>query len=92
MENEEKKINIDETLNELSMDELEDIAGGRITGTGYAAVTAAVLMFKKKGYSKEHCIQAMTDGWNKGSTFRDNMTDGTDQDLNDMVNYINLIW
>ncbi len=92
MNNEREKINLDDALDELSLDELENIAGGKISAPGYALVAGAVVLFKSKGYSKDECIKEMIAGWNRGSTFRYKLTDGTNQDMQDMVDYINSIW
>jgi hypothetical protein len=97
MGNEENRIDLEEMLKGFSMDELSpeelgEVTGGKVTLAGYGLVFYAVMKFKEKGFSKEYCIQEMTAGWNKGSIFKSHLTDATDDDLQDVINYINMIW
>jgi hypothetical protein len=91
MSKEKKTIN-DAAIQELSLDELEDIAGGKITAGGYLVLSSAVLVAKRMGKTKDSLIEVITESWETGSKFKDRCTDGMDMDLTNAISYINQIW
>ncbi len=82
----------DNSMNVLSSEELEDVVGGRITGGGYVLLYAAVKQFQALGKDKAYAIKAITEGWNKGCKFKAYTTDGTDEDLQSAIAFINSVW
>ena len=102
MDNKEINFDIDEVMNsinvkdlpmsELSLDELDEVSGGKIKVAGYAILTAAVALLSSRGVGKERGIAEIVDGWNSGCEFKDRYTDGTAEDLQDVINYLNKIW
>ncbi len=91
MSKEKKTIN-DAAIQELSLDELEDIAGGKITAGGYLVLSSAVLVAKRMGKTKDSLIEVITESWETGSKFKDRCTNGMDMDLTNAISYINQIW
>ena len=90
----EKSTNkIDEILEkELSLDDLDEVSGGRIKLSGYAILTAIILQMKALGYDKEHCIQSLKDGWEENCKFKTAFTDQTGEDLQQAIDFINGTW
>lgn len=84
---------LDELLkNELSLDDLDEINGGRIKVAGYGLLTAMMAMQKKLGNSKEHCIQVLISGWETDCQFKTMFTDQTGDDLQKAIDYIEKYW
>ena len=81
-----------DSVDELSLDDLDGIAGGKVDVAGYAIVLGAIKMFKKRGVDKDFFIQDFINGWNQDSEFRQKYTDGTDEDLQDLIDYIDRKW
>lgn len=77
---------------ELSLENLEEISGGRIKAAGYAALLAAIKLFKNKGYDREYAINAIMKGWDENCPYRVKFTDGTDADREATINYIKAMW
>jgi hypothetical protein len=87
----EEKMIMDDSIHELSMEELQDVAAGKIKPTGYVMLTAVIAQFKALGKNKEYVIQAIKNGWASGCTFR-SYTDGTNLDLQKAIEFVNSIW
>ena len=77
MISEEKKIKDNKLIQELSLDELDEVNGGRVSATGYTLLFAAVRLIKKKGMDKNYAISEITAGWNQDCDFKKKFTDGT---------------
>lgn len=90
----EKRINeLDEILKkELSLDDLDEVSGGRIRISGYAILTAFIAQMKALGYDKEHCIQSLKEGWEENCKFKTAFTDQTGDDLKQAIDFINGTW
>lgn len=88
----EKKINEGTSLEELSLEELDDVSGGRIKVGGYVMLNALMYEYKRLGKDKDYVIQAVTNGWNQDCEYRKRCTDGTDSDLQQTIDYINKHW
>ncbi|MBR4719853.1 MAG: hypothetical protein IKP31_06405 [Lachnospiraceae bacterium] len=91
MAKEERIINDNNPQNELSLDELDEVSGGRISIAGYTILYAAVKLIKSKGKDKEYAIREITEGWNQDCDFK-KFTNGTEDDLKRVVQFINLVW
>ena len=89
---EEKKINENCLNSEISIDELDKVSGGRVKIAGYGLLLAYIKQYKVLGKDKEYAIQQLTEGWFNDCTFRKSFTDGTDEDLQKAVNYVNEHW
>ena len=92
MSNKENMIQDDNRMRELTVDELEDVIGGKIKVTGYVALGAAMKQFKDLGKSKEYAIKAIKSGWAQGCTFRTALTDGTEADLKAAIDFVDKYW
>ncbi len=88
----EEKMIMDDSIHELSMEELQDVAAGKIKPTGYVMLTAVIAQFKALGKNKEYVIQAIKNGWASSCTFRSSYTDGTNLDLQKAIEFVNSIW
>ena len=88
----EEKIINDDSIHELSLEELKDVAAGKIKPSGYIMLTAVIAQFKALGKNKEYVIQAIKNGWASGCTFRTSCTDGTNLDLQKAIEFVNSIW
>ena len=47
---------------------------------------------KKQGESKEDCIATIRKGWEGDCRFKMGLTDGTDEDLKTIINYVETNW
>ncbi|MBR3245244.1 MAG: hypothetical protein IKF90_21545 [Parasporobacterium sp.] len=90
--NENEKINVDSSFQEVSLEELEEVSGGRIKVTGYALLTAVILQYKSLGKDKEYVIQVVTKSWATDCEFKRRFTDGTSADLQQAIDFINTHW
>ena len=90
----EKRINqLDEVLKkELSLDDLDEVSGGRIKLSGYALLTAFILQMKALGHDKEYCIKALQEGWEEDCKFKTAFTDQTGDDLQQAIDFIKATW
>lgn len=91
MAKEERMKNYD-SMRELSLDELDDVAGGKISAAGYVLLFAAIQQFKALGRDREYAINAIISGWNKGCKFKTYATDGTDMDLQEAIQFVRNFW
>lgn len=91
MNKERGMINDNELMQELSLDELDEVAAGKISLKGYALLYAAILQWKALGKDKDHVLRAVTKGWNEDCEFK-KFTDGTDMDLQSALNFVNHVW
>lgn len=78
--------------NLLSLEDLDDITGGRISLAGYGMLTALMVGLKKRGYDKEHCLQIIREGWAEDMKFKTVFTDQTDEDLQNALDFVNRTW
>jgi hypothetical protein len=88
----EEKMIMDDSIHELSLEELQEVAAGKIKPSGYVMLTAVIAQFKALGKNKEYVIQAVKNGWASGCPFRISCTDGTDLDLQKAIDYVNRVW
>ena len=90
----EKKTNeLDEILKkELSLDNLDEVSGGRIKLSGYAILTAFILQMKALEKDKDYCIQSLKEGWESDCKFKTAFTDQTGDDLQQAIDFINATW
>ena len=77
---------------ELSLDSLDEVSGGRIKVTGYALLRAMMAQMKVLGKDKDHCIQALKEGWDSDCEFKTKFTDQTGDDLQKAIDYIDKNW
>ena len=82
----------DNFFEELSLDNLEEVSGGRVKVKGYAALEAVMWQMKQLGKSKEDCIKALHHGWDTDAKYKTDYTDGTDEDLQKSIAYIDKNW
>ena len=92
MANTEKMYGADGWSNEISLDELEDVSGGRVKVAGYATLLAAMRILKKNGEDKEYAKQMVIKGWEENCPYRAELTDGTDEDLRKTLEFIDKNW
>lgn len=77
---------------ELNLDNLDEVSGGRIKLKGYAALEGLMWQMKRLGKDKEYCIEAVRNGWYQDSPYKTDFTDGTDEDLEKTLAYIEKNW
>ena len=77
---------------ELSLDNLEEVSGGRIKLAGYALLRAMIAQMKGLGKDKDHCIEALKNGWETDSAFKTGFTDQTGDDLQNAIDFIEKNW
>ncbi|MBR3252425.1 MAG: hypothetical protein IKF80_12030 [Erysipelotrichaceae bacterium] len=77
---------------ELSLDNLDEVSGGRIKLAGYALLTAMMAQMKALGKDKDHCIEALKHGWETDSAFKTGFTDKTGDDLQKAIDFIEKNW
>jgi len=90
----EKKIKESEGIlnKELSLNDLDEVSGGKIKISGYALLTAMMVQVKALGKDKEHCIQILKKSWETDSAFKTAFTDQTGEDLNKAIESIDRNW
>ena len=86
------KEKITKELDELSLDKLDEVSGGRIKIAGYGVLTALIAQMKALEKDKEYCIQALINGWESDSPFKRLFTDQTGDDLQKAIDFINRTW
>ena len=86
-----KTIN-EEDMQELPLEDLEEVSGGRITIAGYGLLAAYILLYKELGKDKDYAIEALKKGWNTDSRFKQIFTDKTDEDLQTAIDFIDRHW
>lgn len=79
-------------IEELSPDNLDEVSGGKISVAGYASLQALIWQMKKLGKDKEYCINSVRNGWNLDCQYKTDFTDGTDEDLQRSIAYIEKHW
>lgn len=79
-------------IDEISLDDLEEVSGGRIKVAGYAALLGAIKLFKKKGKDKEYAMEEIKKGWYENCPYRTDFTDGTEEDLQKTLEFIDKNW
>ena len=77
---------------ELKIDDLEEVSGGRVRVEGYGILMELIAKYKKQGKSKEDCIATIRKGWEGDCRFKMGLTDGTDEDLKTIINYVETNW
>jgi hypothetical protein len=77
---------------ELEIDDLAEISGGNVRVEGYGILMELIAKCKKKGQSKEDCIATIKKGWEGDCRFKMGLTDGTDEDLQTCINYVETHW
>ena len=77
---------------ELSLDNLDEVSGGRIKLAGYALLRAMIAQMKALGKDKNHCIEALKNGWETDSAFKTGFTDQTGDDLQKAIDFIEKNW
>lgn len=77
---------------ELTPDDLGEISGGKVRIEGYGILMQLITKYKKQGKSKEDCIATIKKGWEGDCRFKMGLTDGTDEDLNTILNYVETNW
>ena len=77
---------------ELSLDNLDEVNGGRIKITGYGLLTAMIVQMKALGKDKDHCIEALRSGWETDCEFKTKFTDQTGEDLQKAIDFIEKNW
>ena len=89
----EDKTKLDNIVNnEISLDDLNEISGGRIKVAGYGVLTALIAQMKALGKDKEYCIEVLKKGWDSDSPFKTMFTDQIDSDLQKAINFIDKTW
>ena len=93
MPNEKTTNKLDEILNsELTLDELDEVSGGRIKLSGYALLTALIVQMKILEKDKAHCIEVLKEGWKEDCEFKTRFTDETNDDLQQAIAFIEKNW
>ena len=77
---------------ELSLDNLDEVNGGRIKITGYGLLTAMIVQMKALGKDKDHCIETLRNGWETDCEFKTKFTDQTGEDLQKAIDFIEKNW
>jgi hypothetical protein len=77
---------------EISLDDLDEVSGGKIKLTGYALLRAYMWQMKELNHNKEETVEDFIDSWNKNCEFRTRFTDGTEADLQSGIDFINRFW
>ena len=84
---------LDDILNnEISLDDLSEISGGRIKLAGYGLLTAMMAQMKALGKDKDYCINALANGWQTDCEFKRFFTDQTNDDLQKAIEFIDKNW
>ena len=78
--------------NELSLESLDEVSGGRIKLTGYALLTAFIAFVKANGHNLEEGLEMFTDGWEKDCEFKTRFTDATGEDLQKAIDFLKKNW
>ena len=78
--------------NELSLDSISEVCGGRVKLGGYALLTAMMVQYKALGKDKDYCIKALQEGWETDCAFKTKFTDQTGDDLQAAIDFINDKW
>ena len=82
----------EDDMQPLNDDDIEDVSGGRIKITGYGMLAALMAQVKLLGKDKEHCIEILRHGWETDCEFKVKLTDGTDEDLEKAIAFIEKNW
>ena len=77
---------------ELSLENLNEVSGGRIKLAGYALLSAFILQMKELGKDKDYCIESLKSGWETNCNFKVCFTDETGDDLQKAIDFINATW
>ena len=77
---------------EISLDDLNEVSGGKVSIAGYGLLTAMVAQIKALGKTKEDALRVLTEGWEEDCEFKKRFTDQTGDDLQNAIDYINRIW
>ncbi len=77
---------------ELSLENIDEVNGGRIKLTGYALLTAFIAFVKSHGHSLEEGLEMFTDGWEEGCEFKSRFTDATEEDFQRAINFLKNNW
>ena len=77
---------------ELDLNDLGEVSGGRVRIEGYGILMELIAKYKKQGKSKEDCIATIKRGWEGDCRFKLGLTDGTDEDLKTILNYVETNW
>ena len=56
-------MSTEKKANELSLDSLSEVSGGRVKLGGYALLTAMMAQYKALGKDKDYCIKVLQEGW-----------------------------
>ena len=68
------------------------MTGGKIRKSIDALMDASIFGYKGMGKSKEDLLSDISTGWTLGGDFKDKYTDGTDEDLQTVLNYVKSHW
>ena len=77
---------------ELDLNDLGEVSGGKVRIEGYGILMELIAKYKKQGKSKEDCIATIKRGWEGDCRFKLGLTDGTDEDLKTILNYVETNW
>lgn len=77
---------------EISLDDLEEVSGGRIKLTGYGLLKAYMLQMKQLGKDKDEAVRKFINSWETDAPFKTKFTDGTDADLQQALDFIDTYW
>ena len=77
---------------ELDLNDLGEVSGGRVRIEGYGILMELIAKYKKQGKSKEDCIATIKRGWEGDCRFKLGLTDGTDEDLKTILDYVETNW
>jgi hypothetical protein len=77
---------------ELRLDDLGEISGGNVRVEGYGIIMQLIAKYKRQGKSKEDCIATIRKGWEGDCRFKMGLTDGTDEDLKTILDYVESHW
>lgn len=79
-------------VGKLSLDDLIDVNGGQVSVGGYKELAEFITTLKGLGCSKEMFIQIIKKSWDENCLFKTSYTDQTDEDFQDVVDFVNNNW
>ena len=88
----EKMFEAGSGTQELRKEDLEAVSGGSVRVEGYGILMQLITKCKKKGQTKEECIATIRKGWEGDCRFKLGVTDGSDEDLKSIIDYVEKNW
>ena len=77
---------------ELTNEFLSEVSGGKVSKKGYKVLDEVIRSYKEDGFTRDQLIETIRIGWIFGSEFRDEYTDGTNDDYWNVIHYVEKHW